>query len=1251
MHKALSTSRLSLSGPILNKKVTVTLLSGEELQLVTDSKAKVQHLFDQVCQHLSLRETQYFGLAVRNDGEFWFLDLVNKISKYAPKAWKGKRGDGCDGVGRPLLKLYLRVQYFIYFRLLREKVTRHLYYLQLVENVLTYNQSTTLEKCFQLAAYALQANLGSYTPGKHTGHYFQAKKYLPAWVIAERGEKYIILNLSLMHKDLRGVSKVQAELNFIKEASAPPMSHNMLLYRLKKKKSERKPSLWISICPTGLEIYEDVPSSFKNELSVFEWGAIGRLQYNKKKFEIQMENPPHGRKFTYYTTSHDYSGHLLWLCQKTHALQMALQATVSESKRQEEEERRHYRESYIYSDEMDLALEQQNDKTSDRDKRISLISKTSSVTTSGIASEKMQASLDSDNGDDGLSIKNPPSETAVGFSESSGTSSLSRQLGSVSLEKKSYALSESAFRELLSNRTEGGGLDELQPSGKQESREPSSDDTVTTAPVLAPSAIPKLQPVPPVQTVHKEAHSAPASMDILSASSMRFDDDFGVPNSTVRHATAKSVGGVQEAPSVLTGNYNDVVDMFDMIGEGMNVPVSEQEIASCDKVVEPKSVSCEVIWTNSRSAAVHSTSLSHASSGSQATSVKSLGHQPSFESSTIPRKLSHQHSLPQPARSYDSLLQTTVNVPRFESNSCLFHGSQGFVDYNNPTHNDNMGYFNDSSNNLYSYVPVCMENGMNNVDEHSVTQFNVPQVAQAGASIVGTPFSIQSDSIHSSLAVSQTIGAKPPSHPHESNERTIPQLVGQPFTIQSEPVHSALAVSQSTGHRMQAGPGQPMQGQVIVGQPMQAQVVAGQTMKAVSGQPMQAVHGQSPQMQGQPMQMVHSQPMQTLQRQQMQPLQVQQKQVQTLQGQHMQTFQADPMALQGEQMTFQGQQMPTFQGQQMNLQGPQMQTYQGRPMQIFQDQQIQNYQGQQVQTLQGQQVQMISGLPGQNLPSVHGQQYIVNSENHHMPQDINVQYHYNAQNFDGVGVTHDQFNGPYAFQQDSVHAPQPVMRQPPQPVIRPRPDYLRHYVNEEMFKDISAQKKKRLSAGDLISGVLPNIQTNNFSKSTEELSIKSKKPSVTKAYSFGDEKLHPDLENLRSVSSDTSSLPLMTALCNDRTLFDIRTDTVREHPKEMKELQQEEEVVLRQKVDPKNQVPEQRHSSLCSVDTDYSQDTMLSMSSSIQQTSSDDVSLSSVISGPFAVKDGNRVSLCSDKSDLLQHVGVQSQNGQLITIS
>lgn len=78
----------------------------------------------------------------------------------------------------------------------RENVTRHLYYLQLKENILHYDHVCTEEKCFQIASFALQADFGNYYPEKYGDDYFDPREYFPAWVNSSLNSDKLIIFVS-----------------------------------------------------------------------------------------------------------------------------------------------------------------------------------------------------------------------------------------------------------------------------------------------------------------------------------------------------------------------------------------------------------------------------------------------------------------------------------------------------------------------------------------------------------------------------------------------------------------------------------------------------------------------------------------------------------------------------------------------------------------------------------------------------------------------------------------------------------------------------------------------------------------------------------------------------------------------------------------------------------------------------------------------------------------------------------------------
>ena len=75
-------------------------------------------------------------------------------------------------------------------------------------------------------------------------------------VISKHGVDYIMTSMPAMHADLCGMTKMEAQMQYIKDVTAPPTAHNLHFYRLKKRKTDIIGTAWIGICPKGIEIYE-----------------------------------------------------------------------------------------------------------------------------------------------------------------------------------------------------------------------------------------------------------------------------------------------------------------------------------------------------------------------------------------------------------------------------------------------------------------------------------------------------------------------------------------------------------------------------------------------------------------------------------------------------------------------------------------------------------------------------------------------------------------------------------------------------------------------------------------------------------------------------------------------------------------------------------------------------------------------------------------------------------------------------------
>ncbi|XP_018396311.1 PREDICTED: LOW QUALITY PROTEIN: protein expanded [Cyphomyrmex costatus] len=397
-------SRLrGLAQPLVSasRYLAIHALPGDPLYFIVEAKSRVKEVYTQTCTLLSqqgMRDCELFGLAILSDGEYLFVDPENKLSKYAPKNWRNSHTYGLDSSGRPAFVLYFRVRFYIDTPLLlSDETTRHHYYLQLRDNVVRHgggveslhphhplHEPSIVTSLLVLAGLALQADLGDYSEERHRPHagsvgYCKSTDYLPSHMCLESN---VLAVLAAQHREYSGLSREEAELQYIREAVLLEAPLNAHLYRLRRSKNEAGPGrILLAICARGVRIYaeEETPR-------VFVWNNIGKLSFDRKKFEIRAVDQP--EKLTLYSGCDDKSKLLLGLCRDTHQFSMAIAPRVSEAMKREEEERKVLRDCYMYPTRCKLSLAARGTRG---DQRISVISSTSSNTTSGIVSDRVHS--------------------------------------------------------------------------------------------------------------------------------------------------------------------------------------------------------------------------------------------------------------------------------------------------------------------------------------------------------------------------------------------------------------------------------------------------------------------------------------------------------------------------------------------------------------------------------------------------------------------------------------------------------------------------------------------------------------------------------------------------------------------------------------------------------------------------------------------------------------------------------------------
>lgn len=337
------------------RTVCVLLPNKSQLDVTIGPKSTGQDVFNSIAELLGVKELHFFGLTVLRDNEHIFLDMDEKLSKYFSKEWRQDSGKG--SLKRPFhLLLCLKVQFYVENgRLFGERKARHLYYSDLRERVLRSECRQQEEVYFQLAGYALQADLGDcpiQREGVEVTPYFEPKDYFPPWIVAKRGVKYLLCHGPKVHQELWGMSTRDAIFCFIRD-SCQLEDVPVTFYRLQKDKKEEKGTALLGLTLRGMQVYQEV-NNIRQLLYDFPWSNVGRLTFLGKKFEIQPDGLPSARKLVYYTGSSFRSRHLLLHLSNSHQVYLSLQPALKHLRQVEEsKEKKRYRESYI-SDDLDL---------------------------------------------------------------------------------------------------------------------------------------------------------------------------------------------------------------------------------------------------------------------------------------------------------------------------------------------------------------------------------------------------------------------------------------------------------------------------------------------------------------------------------------------------------------------------------------------------------------------------------------------------------------------------------------------------------------------------------------------------------------------------------------------------------------------------------------------------------------------------------------------------------------------------------
>ncbi|XP_072306284.1 band 4.1-like protein 1 [Eucyclogobius newberryi] len=258
-------SKASKSPQKINKRpktvpVKVTLLDGSDYDTAVEKFAKGQTLLDMVCGHLNLLERDYFGLMFQDtDISKNWLDPSKEIKKQIR-------------VGSWVFAFSVKF-YPPDPSVLIEDITRYYLCLQLRDDILSGRLPCSFVTHALLGSYTVQAETGDYEPEEHGPDYVNDFRFAPNQT-RELEERVMEL-----HRNYRGMSPAEAEMNFLENAK----KLSMYGVDLHKAKDSESIDIMLGVSASGLLIYRD-----RLRINRFAWPKILKISYKRSNFYIKI---------------------------------------------------------------------------------------------------------------------------------------------------------------------------------------------------------------------------------------------------------------------------------------------------------------------------------------------------------------------------------------------------------------------------------------------------------------------------------------------------------------------------------------------------------------------------------------------------------------------------------------------------------------------------------------------------------------------------------------------------------------------------------------------------------------------------------------------------------------------------------------------------------------------------------------------------------------------------------------------------
>ncbi|KAJ8303475.1 hypothetical protein KUTeg_019871 [Tegillarca granosa] len=240
----------------------VSLPNNVILEVEVDPKANGQECLEKVCHEQGIIELGYFGLQYKgNKGENLWLNVRNRITR--------------EVSGPTPYKFQLRVKFFVQPHLILQESTRHLFYLQvkqeLKSNKLQINENAKLAKIIALMS---QAEYGEQVNNCHQFHLY--KSLLDR--IADCDDE-ILGRIAIEHSKLHGITKCTAEYRVLQESS------ELQNYGMEYHEAKTTNCDLIGVGPDGIFIY-NTSSTDSSLQETIQYALVQKAVHNGRRCSL-----------------------------------------------------------------------------------------------------------------------------------------------------------------------------------------------------------------------------------------------------------------------------------------------------------------------------------------------------------------------------------------------------------------------------------------------------------------------------------------------------------------------------------------------------------------------------------------------------------------------------------------------------------------------------------------------------------------------------------------------------------------------------------------------------------------------------------------------------------------------------------------------------------------------------------------------------------------------------------------------------